>query len=103
MVEHRAATAIEGSDRGDPGRGTGQLMAEMVQYSGRGDLDRVERAAGHLEETDLQSEGQPVERAPTFADESELVLAQREEMLDLERRPARGRDIDDPSGSFGPV
>jgi hypothetical protein len=44
MVEQRAAAAIEGPDRGDPWRRTGQLVAEMVEHSGRDDLDRIERA-----------------------------------------------------------
>ena len=121
MVEQRAAAAIEGADRGDPRWRAGQLMAEMVEHGGRDDLDRVERGAGHLEEADLQRERQPVERPPALTDQDQLVLAQREEMLDLDGRqgcrkplvaeitllPAAhagilGRRIDRPSGDHPP-
>jgi hypothetical protein len=61
MVEQGASPPVERPDRGQSRRRESELAAEMLQHSGRDDLDRIERPAGHLEEADLDGERQPVQ------------------------------------------
>ena len=86
LEQGTAAPAIEGPDRGDPGRHAVELPAEMVEDPRRNELHGVERSAGQFEEADLQGEGQPVQGTPPLPNRGKLVLIEREEMRDLERR-----------------
>ena len=71
-------------------RCTSELAAKMLQHAGRNDLDRIECPAGHLEEADLERERQPVQHPPPTPDSGGLLLAEREEMLDLDCRQGVG-------------
>ena len=65
VLEQGPATpAIERPDRGNPRRHAIELAAEMIEDLRRNELHGVERSAGHLEETDLEGERQPVQRGP---------------------------------------
>src|SRR5262245_27372569 len=85
MIEQGAPPPVERPDRGQPPRAS-ELAAEMLQHSGRDDLDRIECPAGHLEEADLEGKRQPVQYPPPAPDGRELVFAEREEILDLQCR-----------------
>ena len=57
----------------------------MIEDLRRNELHGVERSAGHLEETDLEGERQPVQGAAPFPNRSKFILLEHEEVLDLER------------------
>ena len=83
MIEQGALPPVKRPDGGNPRRGASELAAEMLKHPGRDDLDRIERAAGHLQKTDLEREGQPVQHPTPAPDGGKLVCAESEEMLDL--------------------
>ena len=91
LEQGAAAPAIEGPDRGDPGRHAVELPAEMIEDPRRNELHGVERPAGHFEEADLQGEGQPVQGAPPLPNRGEFARVEREEMRDLECRQCLGK------------
>ena len=93
MIEQRASPPVERTDRSNPRRRASQLAAEMLQHPGRDDLYRIERAAGHLEEADMEGERQPVQHSPAATDGGKLVLTQREEVLGLHRRQRVGKSV----------
>jgi len=62
VIEQRATTAVESPDRGDPRRRRGDLLAKVLKHRGRDDLNGIERAAGHLQEAELQRESHTVHR-----------------------------------------
>jgi hypothetical protein len=80
-----ATPAVERPDRGNPRWHAIELAAEMIEDLRRNELHRVERSAGHLEETDLKGERQPVQGAAPFPNRGKFTLVEREEVLDLER------------------
>jgi hypothetical protein len=90
MVEQGAPPPVERPDRGQPRRCASELAAKMLQHAGRNDLDRIECPAGHLEKADLERERQPVQHPPPSPDSGVLLLAEREEMLDLDCRQGVG-------------
>jgi hypothetical protein len=70
-----------------------QLPAEMLEHAHRHDLDRVQQPSGGLQEDDVQSHGQPVQRRPPCLGTGQLVGLEREQVLDLERRRRIGEPI----------
>ena len=86
VLEQGPATpAVERPDRGNPRWHAIELAAKMIEDLRRNELHRVERSAGHLEETDVESERQPVQGAAPFPNRGKFTLVEREEVLDLER------------------
>jgi hypothetical protein len=86
VLEQGPATpTVERPDRGNPRWHAIELAAEMIEDLRRNELHGVERSAGHLEETDVESERQPVQRAAPFPNRGKFTLVEREEVLDLER------------------
>ncbi len=79
------APAIERPDRGDPRRLAIELPAKMGEDVRWNPLHGIERAAGHLEEADLQRERHPVQGTPSFPDLAKFLLVEGKEVLDLRR------------------
>ena len=88
-----AAPAIERPNRGNPRWHAIELATEMIEDLRRNELPRVERSASHLEETNLESERQPVQVAAPFPNDAKFTLVESEEVLDLERGQCLGKPL----------
>jgi hypothetical protein len=65
----------------------------MIEDLRRNELHGVERSAGHLEETDVEGERQPVQGTAPFPNRRKFTLVEREEVLDLERGQRLGKPL----------
>jgi hypothetical protein len=93
MVEQGPPTPVKRPDRSNARRRATQLPAEILEYAHWHDLDRVQQPSGGLQEDDVQSHGQPVQRRSPSLGTGPLVRLKREQLLNLDWRRRIGKPI----------
>lgn len=95
VVEQCTPSPVQGTDRGDQRRSfaTTDLTRGVIHNRGRDELNGIQRRPGHLDEADLQRDGQTVHRATSASGRRQFSRFQREEVFDLERRERRRKPL----------